>query len=111
MERKSNLKKTNENMSFKELEFGNLLLPDLPLSDFSDCDFTPLLDDSEAYLTNLEDEENQTEQPIEVVRLFQDIYQADSKQPVFLYNLKLTGEESAFQHRIILKAEPQIGKT
>jgi SAM-dependent methyltransferase len=36
---------------------------------------------------------------------------ADSKKPVFLFKLKLTGDCSAFKHRIFLKAEPQNGKT
>ena len=58
---------------------------------------------------NPENDETETEQPEEIVRLFQEIYQADPKQPVFLYNLNLS--EETFKHRIILKAEPQIGKT
>jgi hypothetical protein len=74
-----------------------------------DFDFDKLLEyaeESKSEWTNLE---NESERPEEIVRLFQDIYQADPKQPVFLYNLKLT--EDTFRHRIILKAEPQIGKT
>jgi SAM-dependent methyltransferase len=50
--------------------------------------------------------------PIEtVIQQFQEIYEADPKEPVFLFKLKLTGDCSAFKHRIFLKAEPQIGKT
>jgi hypothetical protein len=79
-------------------------------SDFNfDFDCFNLLDyaeESKSEWTNLE---NELERPEEIVRLFQDIYHADPKQPVFLYNLKLT--EETFKHRIILKAEPQIGKT
>ena len=41
------------------------------------------------------------------LELFKDIFEKDPKDPVMLYDL---GPES-FQHRLILKAEPQIGKT
>jgi hypothetical protein len=119
MSRRPEFKGTSENACNLAAKNEQQQALELSISDLnSHCDFLMLSDflegdqDSLSEWSNLETEEDtQTEQPKEVVRLFQDIYQADSKQPVFLYNLKLTGEESAFQHRIILKAEPQIGKT
>jgi hypothetical protein len=75
-------------------------------------DFLDLLGDecdSHADWTMFESDDLETEKPEEIVRMLQEIYQTDPKNPVFLYNLKLT--EETFKHRIILKAEPQIGKT
>ncbi len=74
-----------------------------------DFDFFNLLEYGDESKFEWNKLENESERPEEIVSLFQDIYQADPKQPVFLYNLKLT--EETFRHRIILKAEPQIGKT
>ena len=42
-----------------------------------------------------------------MIELIQSMYEVNKKKPVFLYHLGA----SAFEHRIILKAEPQIGKT
>jgi SAM-dependent methyltransferase len=46
-----------------------------------------------------------------VIHQFQEIYEHDPNEPVFLFRLKLTGDCKAFKHRIFLKAEPQNGKT
>jgi hypothetical protein len=46
-----------------------------------------------------------------VIQQFQEIYDHDPKDPVFLFRLKLTGDCSAFKHRTFLKADPQNGKT
>ena len=46
-----------------------------------------------------------------VIQQFQDIYEHDPNEPVFLFRLKLAGDCKAFKHRIFLKAEPQNGKT
>jgi SAM-dependent methyltransferase len=46
-----------------------------------------------------------------VIQQFQEIYEHDPIEPVFLFRLKLTGDCKAFKHRIFLKAEPQNGKT
>ena len=40
-----------------------------------------------------------------VIQQFQEIYNHDLKDPVFLFRLKLTGDCPAFAHRIFLKAE------
>jgi hypothetical protein len=75
-------------------------------------DFLDLLgdeSDSHADWAMFEIDDLETEKPEEIVRMLQEIYQTDPKNPVFLYNLKVTDE--TFRHRIILKAEPQIGKT
>jgi hypothetical protein len=54
-------------------------------------------------------EDDRTE--ITDIQQFQEIFESDSKDPVFLFKLKLKGNHPAFAHRIFLKAEPQIGKT
>jgi hypothetical protein len=46
-----------------------------------------------------------------VIQQFQELFEHNPKEPVFLFRLKLTGDCSAFKHRIFLKAEPQVGKT
>ena len=53
---------------------------------------------------DLEVDENDDDNEIKIL---QSIYQTDCRNPVFLYHL---GPDS-FKHRLILKAEPQIGKT
>jgi SAM-dependent methyltransferase len=46
-----------------------------------------------------------------VIQQFQEIYEHDPNEPVFLFRLKLTGDCKAFKHRTFLKADPQNGKT
>jgi hypothetical protein len=66
---------------------------------------------------NLQQEAVQEKIPIEadttemVIQQFQEIYEHDPNEPVFLFRLKLTGDCKAFKHRIFLKAEPQNRKT
>jgi len=52
-----------------------------------------------------EDELNQTN--LNELQLFKEIFKKNEKDPVMLYGLG----KNSFKHRIILKAEPQIGKT
>jgi hypothetical protein len=64
-----------------------------------------------------ENDEDQEQSTIEVdttekvIQQFKEIYENDPKETAFLFRLKITGDCSAFKHRIFLKAEPQIGKT
>jgi len=50
-------------------------------------------------------EEDEDEEMNAMLELFRELYREDEKKPNFLYGLK------AFEHRLILKAEPQCGKT
>jgi hypothetical protein len=51
--------------------------------------------------------QNKEKEPENELQIFKDIFKGNEKDPVMLYGL---GKDS-FKHRIILKAEPQIGKT
>ena len=52
----------------------------------------------------IEEQNWDEDEPLEALR---DIYDIDKKEPTFLYGLT----RESFKHRLILKAEPQIGKT
>jgi hypothetical protein len=62
-------------------------------------------------IEDVENSESQYEDELEVengLNIIQAIFKPDENNPVFLYHLK---HPQSFDHRLFLKAEPQIGKT